>query len=218
MIIQCVASPHFGGGTILVRSSSTWRGVVPSVKTETMRNAKNVRIDCQRRLLESGRHHDAGRFSPDPCERLQSSRSRGTCPPKRSTTSRAHAMMFLAFMRKKPVDLMIFSTSACRARASFSGVGYLAKSAGVVIFTRASVVCAERITATSSWNSLSILERGHGVRINPLENREFLDRYATRNLLLRKRNARHGAVLFWQRHADFRRASPDRRARARRPT
>ena len=32
MISQCVASPHFLGGTNAVRSSSTWRGVVPVVR------------------------------------------------------------------------------------------------------------------------------------------------------------------------------------------
>ncbi len=63
-------------------------------------------------------------------------------------------MMLLVFMRKKPEDLMISSTSDGSAFASFSGVGYLAKSTGVIMLTRASVVCAERITAMSSWNVL----------------------------------------------------------------
>ena len=64
-------------------------------------------------------------------------------------------MMFFVFMRKNPHDLMIVSTSEGRARASFSGVGYLAKRAGVVMLTRASVHCADRITAISSSKSLS---------------------------------------------------------------
>lgn len=50
---------------------------------------------------------------------------------------------------------MMLSTSARSARASFSGVGYFAKSAGVVMFTRTSVVCAERITDISSSKSSS---------------------------------------------------------------
>ena len=36
-----------------------------------------------------------------------------------------------------------------------SGVGYLANSAGVVWFTRRSVVCADRTVAISSWKGFS---------------------------------------------------------------
>ena len=48
----------------------------------------------------------------------------------------------------------IAKTSAV-ASAIFCGVGNASKSAGTVIFTRLSVHCADRITATSSWNGVS---------------------------------------------------------------
>ena len=45
------------------------------------------------------------------------------------------------------------STSAGSAAARSSAVGYRANSAGVAMFTRTSVVCAERIVAVSSWKA-----------------------------------------------------------------
>ena len=87
-----------------------------------------------------------------PASDCSASRSLGTSPPNLSTKSFAALTIFLAFMRKKPVDLIICSTSATFALASACGVGYFLKSAGVVRLTRASVVCAERITDTSSSN------------------------------------------------------------------
>jgi hypothetical protein len=58
------------------------------------------------------------------------------------------------FCRKNPVDLICFSSDAGRAEASAEAFGYFAKSAGVTMFTRASVDCADRIVATSSSNAL----------------------------------------------------------------
>ena len=58
------------------------------------------------------------------------------------------------FWRKKPVETICFSSDACLARASAWASGYFAKSAGVTMFTRASVDCADRIVATSNSNAL----------------------------------------------------------------
>ena len=63
-------------------------------------------------------------------------------------------MSDLALARKKPVGRRISSRSSGAAAAMSSGVGYLAKSAGVVWFTLRSVVWAERTVATSSSKGL----------------------------------------------------------------
>ena len=59
-------------------------------------------------------------------------------------------MSDLAFARKKPVEWIAFSRSRGFAFASACAVGYFLNSAGVTMFTPASVDCAERIVATSS--------------------------------------------------------------------
>ena len=153
-------------------------------EAEAMRDAKDVRIDRQRGFVESSRHDDARRLASDARERFEIFALVRHAPAEALDESRAQAMMFLAFMRKKPHDLMIFSTSDWRARASFSGVGYFAKSAGVVILTRASVHCAERITATSSSNSLSYSSAVTACGYVLSENRELLERDLARYLLL----------------------------------
>ncbi len=45
---------------------------------------------------------------------------------------------------------MIVSTSSGSAPARSPGVGYFAKSVGVTMLTRSSVVCAERIVADNN--------------------------------------------------------------------
>ena len=90
-----------------------------------------------------------------PGRRSISSIVSGTRPSNSATTMRAAPMMFLVLFRKKPVGWMISSTSAGSAAASDPASGYFAKRIGVTLFTPTSVVCAERMTATSSWNGLS---------------------------------------------------------------
>ena len=61
------------------------------------------------------------------------------------------AIRFLALFRKKPVERISSSTSACEPAARARASGYRAKSAGVTMLTRTSVHWAERIVATSNW-------------------------------------------------------------------
>ena len=84
---------------------------------------------------------------PTPGSASSSSRVEGTSPPYFSTSARAAPTILLAFMRKKPVDLIKFSTSGSAAFANACGVGYAANRNGVVKLTRTSVVCAESMTA-----------------------------------------------------------------------
>jgi hypothetical protein len=56
----------------------------------------------------------------------------------------------LDFWRKKPVERISGSSSAAAAPASAFASGYFLNSAGVTMFTRTSVDCADRIVATSS--------------------------------------------------------------------
>ena len=75
----------------------------------------------------------------------------GTFPSNPSRIWFAMMTRSLAFVRKKPVERMISSTSSTSAAAISTGVGYFSNSAGVTMFTRASVHWADRRTATSNW-------------------------------------------------------------------
>ncbi len=94
-------------------------------------------------------------FRPTPGSVTISLSLRGTWPPNWSRSAAESPITDLVLARKKPVGLRISSTSSGLAAARSSGVGYLANSAGVVMFTRLSVVCADSTVATSSWNGFS---------------------------------------------------------------
>ena len=91
--------------------------------------------------------NDVGRLAAE----VRSSIEVGTWPSKRSSSSCARPSSERALLRKKPVGLMISSSSSCRALVSARGVGYFWKRAGVTALTRASVHCAASTVATSSW-------------------------------------------------------------------
>ncbi len=91
---------------------------------------------------------------PTPGRVTRSSSFAGTSPPNRSRSAAARPITDLVLARKNPVGLRISSTSSGLAAASSSGPGYLANSAGVVMFTRLSVVCADKTVATRSSNGL----------------------------------------------------------------
>jgi len=74
--------------------------------------------------------------------------------PNLSTRPCAMPMRWEAFDRKKPVDRMISSSSSRSPAASCRGPGYVPNRAGVTMFTRSSVHCAERIVAHRSWKAL----------------------------------------------------------------
>ena len=63
--------------------------------------------------------------------------------------------MFVALLRKKPVERISCSSSAGSAAAKAAALRYFANSAGVTLFTRSSVHCAERIVATSSSSGVA---------------------------------------------------------------
>ena len=60
-------------------------------------------------------------------------------------------MRLLVLARKNPVERTSSSTCSGFAAASDSASGYAAKRAGVTMFTRASVLWADRMVAASSW-------------------------------------------------------------------
>ena len=90
---------------------------------------------------------------PTPGSVTSSSSVFGTLPPNRSTSAADSPMTDFVLALKKPVGFRISATSSGFAAARSSGVGYLANSAGVVMFTRLSVVWAESTVDTSSWNA-----------------------------------------------------------------
>ena len=60
------------------------------------------------------------------------------------------ATRFFALVRKRPMVRISSVTFSTPSATIFSGVSARAKSAGVALFTPASVACAESTTATSS--------------------------------------------------------------------
>src|ERR1022692_4327827 len=94
-----------------------------------IRDAKYMRVHCDRRLTESRIQHDVGGLASD---------------------ARQVAMMFFALLLYRPIDAMYFdrpgTPSACRA----AGVLATGNKTAVALFTLLSVACAERMTATRS--------------------------------------------------------------------
>ncbi len=65
------------------------------------------------------------------------------------------AITFFALVRKSPMVLISSRTRSSPSAAIFSGVSASSNSAGVALFTPASVACAESTTATRSVNGLT---------------------------------------------------------------
>src|SRR5215468_4298502 len=63
--------------------------------------------------------------------------------------------MLFALLRKKPLDLIICSSSAWSASAKSRAVLYFLKRAGVMVLIILSVLCADRIVAIRSWSGFS---------------------------------------------------------------
>lgn len=89
---------------------------------------------------------------PTPGNASSASRSAGTTPPWRSTTSAAIARRCFAFVGASPTSRMSAWISATSSAAIAAGVDARAKSAGVTWFTFLSVVCADSITAHKNVN------------------------------------------------------------------
>src|SRR5262245_62876007 len=85
--------------------------------------------------------------------------------------------MLLALLRKKPVLWIAFSSSPRLAAANAAAVGYFLNKAGVTMFTRTSVHCAERIVAIRSSSGL-LKPRAH--RASGYSFAKSLDRKSTR--------------------------------------
>ena len=66
---------------------------------EPVGEAKDVRVDSERRLAERRVHDDVRSLAADTGQSLQRLRSRGVSPPCLSMIARERAMMFLAFVR-----------------------------------------------------------------------------------------------------------------------
>jgi hypothetical protein len=87
---------------------------------------------------------------PTPGSVSSASSSTGTRPPCSLTSRFASDERLRAFCGASPQLRIRRSTLATGRRASASGSGARAKSAGVTWFTRTSVHCAESTTETSS--------------------------------------------------------------------
>src|SRR5918996_143018 len=145
-----LSAPRSSARTIGFNSSSTFTGSVFFVSPS--------RRDSRSTWVSTGRPGSPMAtlrttlpvLRPTPGRVTRSDSLRGTSPPNRSTRAVAMPMRLRVLFRKKPVDWMICSSSAGSAAARSSGRGYLPNTDGVTMLTRSSVVCADRIVATSS--------------------------------------------------------------------
>ena len=96
-------------------------------------------------------------FLPTPGRDINSSLDVGTCPSKRSISCCAHALMFFALFRYKPIVFILRMISSIEASANASGVGKEANKSGVALFTDTSVAWALKITAINNSNGLLCL-------------------------------------------------------------
>src|SRR5690606_34617588 len=161
------ASPQSSFGMTRARPSSTARGVGASF-TSPIRLAtrKTWGATAMAGSSKATATTTLAVLRPTPLSRVSSACVRGTSPPKSSTSIRAVAASAFAFWLGYETERMYAKISSASAPAIASGVGKRSKRAGVTRFTRASVHCADRITATRSskglryWSSVS----GRGIR------------------------------------------------------
>ncbi|RPK90681.1 hypothetical protein EES47_07935 [Streptomyces sp. ADI98-12] len=142
-------------GKIAATAASTFSGSVSSVhfqrRTSRPKWVSTVRPGTPKALPSTTK----AVLRPTPGSETRSSSLPGTSPSNRSRRAAERPSSERALARKNPVGRMISSSSSGGAAARSSGVGYFAKSAGVVWFTLRSVVCAESTVATSNWKGFS---------------------------------------------------------------
>ena len=90
---------------------------------------------------------------PTPGSSSSASMSAGTSPPCLLTSKRLVVAIALALPGARPQVRIYGRIWRLVSLAIACAVGARANSAGVTRLTRASVHCADRITATSSWNA-----------------------------------------------------------------
>ena len=163
---------HSLAGTMLHTSSSIFTGSVAEVRLEQPREPRHMRVHRESGHAERHTEHHVRRLAPHAAELTRSSIRDGTSPPCRSMRSWLISTIARALERKNPVLWMISSTRSSSAAARSATVGKRAKSAGVTELTFTSVVCALRITETSSCHGTQEVQLG--MRIAVLK-RESLD-------------------------------------------
>src|SRR5271165_691121 len=163
-----------------------------------MRDAKDVRIDRERLLIKRGCHHHAGRFSSDAGERFEllalarhvAAEAFEDIPRAGDDVLRLHAKETGGLDDRLDVGLT-------RAR-QFLGRWILGKEGRRRHIDARVGGLSRKNDRDEQLKLATVRERGYGVRIQTLENRQLLERDAACDLLLRKWDARH-AALFSQR-------------------
>ena len=166
-------APRSAAGTTAFSSCSTLTGSLSSVRPNRLLSRRTCVSTGSPGRSKATLRTTLAVFRPTPGTVTKSSSLVGTSPPNRCSSAAAIPMRLRALARKKPVEWMISSSSSGLARAKEAGSGYAPKRAGVTMFTRTSVLCADRIVAASSWNgeSWSSAQRSSAVPGNSSANR-----------------------------------------------
>src|SRR5438874_8641276 len=145
---------HSGGGISFVTSASILTGSVLLVRPSRRVSRVTWVSTANPGMPKATPSTTLAVFRPTPGRVTRSSILGGTSPWNRSTRAALAAMMVFALVRKNPVGLIRASTARGSAWARAAASGYLANRTGVTAFTDRSVVCAERMVATSIWNGV----------------------------------------------------------------
>ena len=128
-------------------ASRCWAGGQGLGQGQALAHPQHMGVDGQAGQVEVDAAHHVARLAAHPREWSPDPRASRDLAVEALDHRGGHADEALVFDRKNPVRRMISSTSSGLAAASDSGSGYLAKSAGVTMFTRASVLWADRMVA-----------------------------------------------------------------------
>src|SRR5437762_6085428 len=120
-------------------------------QTEPSRQPFDVGVDREPRDAEGDAEHDVGGLATDARQRHEVFDPGWHLPVEALDQRRTGGDDRFGLDVEKPVGLIIASTSAGLAWARAAASGYLENSAGVTELTDRSVVCADKMVATSIW-------------------------------------------------------------------
>ena len=157
-ISRSESRPRSSGATMPSRSSSIFTGSVSFVSLKPARQPRHVRVDGKPGQLEPHRPHHVAGLAADAGQRHEVVELGRHLAAEALLERLRHADEALRLRAEEAGRHDQLSRRRRGRRAARSaGVGYFANSAGVTMLTRSSVVCAERIVATSSSNALLVV-------------------------------------------------------------
>jgi len=170
----------------------------PLRQPQTVRHAKNVRIDRERSFFECNRHHDVCRLPADAVERFQivALARHLAAETLDQIARRANDMLGLHAIEPARFDdpFDVGETGFCQLVGRWIG---REQRGGREIHARIRALCGEN-HRDEQLERIVVLKRRDGRRIRAFEDRQLLLGDRLRDVLGGKRNFRHGRVTTFQ--------------------